>query len=103
MSKYNHLRPVLVHEWFNKKIKVWKKFLDEKIKIAKEKGLISDEFDIKTVDKEKLFEIGLADSTGKASVGSVSEAGSDLGDIDYLQFSDDNEDEYAALKGKNVL
>lgn len=101
MTNYTK-RPNLVRDWLMNKLTVWKKFLDEKIKIARVNGTINDEFDLKTVDKETLQRIGLADSNGKASIGTLSAGDSDMGDVDYLQFSDD-EDEYASLKGKNVL
>jgi|LakMenEpi03Aug12_release.lakeMendotaPanAssembly.Ray.scaffolds.fasta_scaffold424731_2 hypothetical protein len=85
------------------KIIVWKKLVESKLALARAKGLIDNDFNIKTVDKEKLIEIGIADSTGKASVGSASDYNSDLGDVDFLQFSDEEPDEFADQKNKNVL
>lgn len=103
MKPYEKCRPNLEREWLKKKIQVWKKFVEQQVASAKKRGLIDNDFDIKTVDKEILIEMGIADSTGKASVGSISDDGSDLGDVDFLQFSDEEEDEYAHLKGKNLL
>jgi hypothetical protein len=53
MTNYTK-RPNLVRDWLMNKLTVWKKFLDEKIKIARVNGTINDEFDLKTVDKETL-------------------------------------------------
>lgn len=84
MKPYEKCRPNLEREWLKKKIQVWKKFVEQQVASAKKRGLIDNDFDIKTVDKEILIEMGIADSTGKASVGSISDDGSDLGDVDFL-------------------
>ena len=101
MSEFDNKRPNLVRDWLRGKIKVWKEFLEEKIRIAKERRLIDEEVTVKTVkhiDKEILEKMGVVDETGKASLGELSADGSDMGDVDYLQFSD-GEDEFAAQKG----
>lgn len=102
MGEFDNKRPNLVSDWLRGKIKVWREFLEERIRIAKERKLIDEEVTVKTVknlDKELLEKIGVVDETGKASLGELSANGSDMGDVDYLQFSDE-EDEFAALKGK---
>jgi hypothetical protein len=76
--------------------------LDEKIRIAKERKLIDEEITlktVKTVEKEILEKMGVIDETGKASLGELSAAGSDMGDVDYMKFSDE-EDDFADQKGK---
>ena len=70
---YDKIRPNLEREWLKLKIQVWKKFVESRLAIARAKGLIDNDFDIKTVGKDKLIEIGIADSTGKASIGSASD------------------------------
>lgn len=73
MKPYANIRPNLEREWLKMKIQVWKKLVESRLAVARAKGLIEADFDIKTVDKEKLIELGIADSTGKASVGSASD------------------------------
>ncbi|MFO0118342.1 MAG: hypothetical protein ACK521_12290 [bacterium] len=102
MAEFDNKRPNLVREWLRGKIKVWKAFLDEKIRIAKERKLIDEEITlktVKTVEKEILEKMGVIDETGKASLGELSAAGSDMGDVDYMKFSDE-EDDFADQKGK---
>jgi len=48
---------------------------------------------------ETLKTLGITDLDGKASLGQLSDNGSDFGDVDYLQFDDDEEDEFKNLKG----
>jgi hypothetical protein len=102
MSEFENKRPNLVREWLHGKIKMWKNFLEDKIRIAKERKLIDEEVTlktIKTVEKEVLERIGVIDENGKASLGELSAAGSDMGDVDYMKFSDE-EDEFALQKGQ---
>jgi len=87
MAEFDNKRPNLVSDWLRGKIKVWKEFLEERIRIAKERKLIDEEVTVKTVknlDKEILEKIGVVDETGKASLGELSANGSDMGDVDYL-------------------
>jgi hypothetical protein len=95
MSEFDNKRPNLVREWLRGKIKMWKNFLGDKIRIAKERKLIDEEVTlktIKTVEKEVLERIGVIDENGKASLGELSAAGSDMGDVDYMKFSDEEDD-----------
>lgn len=111
MSKYNG-RPNIVRDWIREKLNRWKKFLDERIKV----GVESKELDEETTRKNykefipadkiatTLKQLGITDEDGKASLGQLSDHDSDFGDVDYLQFiDDDDDDEFKSLKGKNLL
>lgn len=70
---------------------------DAKSKENKEKKTPEEET---RENMQKLIELGIIDEDGKASLGKVSaDGGSDMGDVDYLHFSDDEEDEFKNLKG----
>lgn len=52
-------RPNYVHEWFLERKNVWKKFVNERLKEAKAKGLIDAFFKLpKSSSKEELKKIG---------------------------------------------
>jgi hypothetical protein len=103
MSEFEFRRPNMVREWLRSKIARWLKFLEEKVNEGKAAGVLDEETTVKTIkniDKEKLKDLGIAGSDGKASLGAFSaDGGSDPGDVDYLQFSDEEEDEYKNIKG----
>lgn len=93
-------RPNYVHEWFLERKNVWKKFVNERLKEAKAKGLIDAFFKLpKSNSKEELKKIGFVNKEGE---GSLSDPNSDdLGGIDPDEFNSDDDDD-KKFKGKKL-
>lgn len=93
-------KPNYVRDWFQVRKESWKKFVEERIKEAKAKGLIDQFFKLhpKIIEREEMKRIGFTNTEGE---GSMEDPNSE-GDIDHEDFYSDEEDESKKFKGKKL-
>lgn len=93
-------KPNYVRDWFTVRKNHWKKFIEERLKEAKAKGLIEAFFKMnpKIMERDELKRLGFTNSEGE---GSLEDPNSD-GKIDHEEFYSDEEDEKNKFKGKKL-
>ncbi len=90
-------RPNYVRDWFEEKKAAWKRFFNQRIQEAREKGLLQEQEELKPrhMEARRLMELGFTDAEGNLS---LHDSGSDQ-EIAYEDFSSEEEDPQKDLKG----
>jgi len=90
-------KPNYVRSWFDVRKATWKKYIEGKLIEAKKNGLIDEYFKMtpKTIEKEKLEELGFKNSQGEISLQDPDSEG----DIDIEDFYSDEEEDNKKFKG----